>query len=145
MALLILSFAVGLALSLQTAINRQLSVQLSSSLHAALISFSVGTALLFLLVLIQPSSLRSWQSLTQMPYYLWFGGALGVYAICVSIYSAPQLGLLSLSGLIIFGQVLMSMCIDHFGWLGSPIYPIQWQRLLGAVLIGIGVLLTFIR
>ncbi len=34
--------------------------------------------------------------------------ALGVYAISISIYTAPKLGFLTFSGLVIFGQILTS-------------------------------------
>jgi len=37
------------------------------------------------------------------------------------------------------------MLLDHFGWLGVEKNPINWQRLLGAIVIFIGVLLTLQR
>lgn len=83
--------------------------------------------------------------LAQIPWYLWLGGLIGVYAISMSIYTAPKIGFLILSGLVIFGQLLMSMLLDHFGWLGVEKNPINWQRLLGAIVIFIGVLLTLQR
>ena len=72
-------------------------------------------------------------------------GLLGVYAISMSLYTAPHLGFLSLSALIIFGQILTSMIVDHFGFLGADKTPINLQRLLGGVVIFIGVLLTLQR
>ena len=72
-------------------------------------------------------------------------GCLGVYAISLSIYTVPQLGFLTLFGLIIFGQIMMSMLLDHFGWLGVEKTTLNWQRLLGGVVIFIGVLLTLQR
>jgi len=39
----------------------------------------------------------------------------------------------------------MSMLVDHFGVLGTEKAPINWQRLLGGVVIFIGVLLTLQR
>ena len=72
-------------------------------------------------------------------------GVLGVYAISLSIYTAPKLGLLTFSGLVIFGQILTSMLFDHFGGLGAEKNPIYWQRLLGGVVIFVGVLLTLQR
>lgn len=83
--------------------------------------------------------------LAQIPWHLWLGGLIGVYAISMSIYTAPKMGFLILSGLVIFGQLLMSMLLDHFGWLGVEKNPINWQRLLGAIVIFIGVLLTLQR
>ena len=44
-----------------------------------------------------------------------------------------------------FGQIAMSMLVDHFGVLGTEKEPINWQRLLGGVVIFTGVLLTLQR
>jgi len=50
-----------------------------------------------------------------------------------------------LSALVIFGQLVSSMIIDHFGWFDSEKIQLNWQRLLGGVVIFIGVLLTLQR
>ena len=143
--LLPLAMGVGIAMTIQTAINSQLREYLYSPLQAALFSFLVGTIVLAFMVFFQSAEKPDFASFAQIPWYLWLGWFLGVYAISISIYTAPKLGFLSLSGLIIFGQILMSMVFDHFGLLGTEKTPINWQRLLGGVVIFIGVLLTFQR
>jgi transporter family-2 protein len=140
-----LVFAIGAAMTLQTAINSHVSQIISSSLQAALLSFTVGTILLTLLVVLEKQQLPQLQTLLQLPWYAWLAGALGVYAITLSIYTAPKLGFLTFSGLVIFGQLITSMLFDHFGWLGAEKNPIHWQRFLGGVVIFIGVLLTLQR
>jgi len=140
-----LTLGIGIALTIQTAINSQLREYLNSPLQAALLSFLVGTILLAILVFFQPVGKPGFATLVQLPWYLWLGGFLGVYAISLSIYAAPKLGFLTLSGLIIFGQLVTSMILDHFGLLGTEKTPINWQRLLGGVVIFIGVLLTLQR
>ena len=140
-----LTMAIGIAMSIQTAINTQLRSYLYSPLQAALFSFLIGTILLAILVIVQPVQKPQWSELLDIPWYLWLGGCLGVYAISLSIYSAPKLGLLTLSGLVIFGQLLASMLIDQFGWLGNEKIALNWQRILGGVVIFIGVLLTLQR
>ncbi len=140
-----LAMGIGIAMAFQTAINAQLREYLYSPLQAALLSFLVGTIVLAILVFFQSVQKPTIQDFTVIPWYLWLGGCLGVYAISVSIYTAPKLGLLTLSGLIIFGQIVMSMLIDQFGLLGTDKTPINWQRLFGGVVIFIGVLLTLQR
>lgn len=140
-----LAFGIGIAMSIQTAINTQLREFLYSPLQAALLSFFIGTILLAVMVFFQQVEKPSIELLSQIPWYLWLGGLLGVYAISMSLYTAPHLGFLSLSALIIFGQILTSMIVDHFGFLGADKTPINWQRLLGGVVIFIGVLLTLQR
>lgn len=143
--LLPLTMGIGIAMTFQTAINTQLREYLHSPLQAALLSFLVGTLLLAILVIVQAEQRPSLSSLAVIPWYLWLGGCLGVYAISMSIYTAPKLGFLTLSGLIIFGQIAMSMIVDQFGLLGTDKTPVNWQRLLGGVVIFIGVLLTLQR
>ena len=143
--LLPLAMGIGIAITIQTGINTQLREYLYSPLQAALFSFMVGTILLAFLVALQPIVKPNIREFLQIPWFLWIGGCLGVYAISISIYTAPKLGFLTLSGLIIFGQVITSMLIDQLGWLGNQQIHINWQRLLGSVVIFIGVLLTLQR
>lgn len=140
-----LAFGVGVAMAFQTAINAQLREHLHSPLQAAFLSFLVGTIILALLVYFQSTAKPTLGELSQIPWFLWIGGFLGVYAISMSIYTAPKLGFLTFSGLVIFGQLTISILLDHFGWLGTEKIPVNWQRLLGSIVIFIGVLLTLQR
>ncbi len=140
-----LALGVGIAMAFQTAINSQLREYLHSPLQAALLSFTVGTIVLALMVFLQSAEKPSVAELANIPWLLWIGGCLGVYAISMSIYTAPKLGFLTFSGLVIFGQLVISMLLDHFGWLGTDKTPINWQRLLGSIIIFVGVLLTLQR
>ncbi|MDV4312451.1 DMT family transporter [Acinetobacter indicus] len=140
-----LAMGIGIAMTLQTAINTQLREYLYSPLQAALFSFLVGTIVLAILVFFQQVPKPNLHEIVHLPWYMWLGGVLGVYAISLSIYAAPKLGYLTLTGLILFGQIAMSMLVDHFGILGTEKAPINWQRLLGGVVIFIGVLLTLQR
>lgn len=143
--LLPLALGIGIAMAIQTALNTQLRELLHSPLQAAFISFLIGTIVLGLLVSFEDATKPSLAQLGQIPWYLWLGGFLGVYAISVSIYTAPKFGFLTLSGVIIFGQLGMSMLLDHFGWLGNEKIPVNWQRVLGAIMIFAGVIFTFQR
>ena len=140
-----LAMGIGIAMTFQTAINSQLREYLYSPLQAALLSFLVGTIALAAMVFFQPAEKPNLDTLQQIPWFLWLGGCLGGYAISVSIYTAPKLGFLTLSGLIIYGQIVTSMIVDQYGFLGTEKTPINWQRLLGGVVIFTGVLLTLQR
>lgn len=142
---ILLTIAIGFALATQTAINSQLRQALNSPIQAAFVSFVIGTLCLLCLVLLDSSTRPSLQQLHAMPIWLWCGGLLGVYAISMSIYAAPQLGFLTFTGLVLLGQTIMSMLLDHFGFLGVDKNPVHWQRLLGASFIVIGVLFTLQR
>lgn len=143
--LVILSAGIGVAMSSQTAINSQLRQYLHSPLQAALISFTIGTLCLVFLVYSQSIARPSLHQLSQIPWWLWLGGCLGVYCISMSIYTAPKLGFLTFTGVVLLGQIIMSMLLDHFGLLGVEKTAINWQRLLGAGCIAIGIFFTLQR
>jgi transporter family-2 protein len=44
-------------------------------------------------------------------------------------------------GAAIFGQLIASMVIDHFGWFNVPVVPINTSRIIGAVLLLFGAIL----
>ena len=140
-----LTLAIGVMLTIQTALNTQMRMYLHSPLQPAFFSFLIGTIVLAVMGMFQSAPQPQLHELAPIPWHLWLGGLIGGYAICMSIYTAPKMGFLILSGLVIFGQLLMSMLLDHFGWLGVEKNPINWQRLLGAIVIFIGVLLTLQR
>lgn len=140
-----LALGIGIAMAFQTAINTQLKTYLHSPIQAAFISFLFGTIILAVMVYFQGAAKPSLSVLLHIPWFLWLGGILGVYAISTSIYTAPKLGFLTFTGLVIFGQLVISMLLDHFGWLGTEKTPINWQRLLGGIVIFLGVLLTLQR
>lgn len=139
-----LALGIGIAMAIQTALNTQLRESLHSPYKQRLFLL-IGTIVLGLLVSFEDATKPSLAQLGQIPWYLWLGGFLGVYAISVSIYTAPKFGFLTLSGVIIFGQLGMSMLLDHFGWLGNEKIPVNWQRVLGAIMIFAGVIFTFQR
>jgi transporter family-2 protein len=70
---------------------------------------------------------------------MWLGGPLGTVFVCASIVLTPRLGAATTVGLLLTGQVIASITIDHFGLFGVPVQPASIPRLLGAVLIIIGV------
>lgn len=142
---LIFATGIGFALATQTAINTQLRQYLQSPLQAAFLSFFIGTLCLAFLVIFEASARPNLQQLQQIPWWLWCGGVLGVYCISMSIYAAPQIGFITFTGLVLFGQIIMSMLLDQFGFFNVDKTPINWQRLVGAGLIAMGVLFTLQR
>ena len=53
----------------------------------------------------------------------------------------PRLGTATLFGFVIAGQILVSLLVDRFGWLGLPQHPLTLSRLVGAALLLAGVVL----
>lgn len=107
-----LAFGIGIAMTFQTAINSALREYLESALHAALISFSVGTLTLLLLVLFFTKSFPHWQTLSLLPWYLWFGGCLGGLCNQHEHLYCPQTGIFDLFG---FGTIWSNQYVNVTG------------------------------
>ncbi|MDK2922103.1 MAG: bacterial/archaeal transporter family-2 protein [Desulfonauticus sp.] len=138
----LLGILAGIVGAAQPGINSILDQKLGSALLASTISFMVGT--IFLLILsfslkILPIPLKAF---TQAPWWAYLGGLLGAFFVLVSVILAPKVGAVTLMGLLLTGQILASLLYDHFGILGYPVHPISWWRILGLILMGIGVYLT---
>lgn len=130
----------GVSLTLQAGVNSQLRLILGNPIHAGLISFLVGAMSLGLLALLQR---QDWpiQNVMASPWWVWTGGFLGAFLVMSIIMVAPRIGATTLIGLIITGQMLTAMILDHFGALGFPVHPIRWERLLGTLFLLFGAVL----
>jgi len=79
---------------------------------------------------------------TRIPWWAWTGGLFGAIFIGISILVTYQLGAAALIGLLVTGQMITSVTMDHFGWFGLPQRPIDFPRLIGVgLLIGAVVLI----
>jgi transporter family-2 protein len=58
------------------------------------------------------------------------------------VFLAPRIGLLSLIVLVIAGQLLTSMAIDHFGLVNMAVRKVSNVRVLGASVVALGVAIT---
>jgi bacterial/archaeal transporter family-2 protein len=136
-----LAFAGGVLLTVQVGVNSTLRVSVGSPAMAALASFVVGLAGLALFLLASGASLPGRAALAAAPLWAWSGGLLGAYYVAVSIFVGPRLGAAALLAISVFGQLLTSLIVDHYGLIGFAQHPLTWARVAGAVLLLAGVLL----
>ena len=126
-------FFVGFLLPVQVGINAELARYINSPLLAALISFTVGTVCLGLSVLIFKIQIPTINLITVMPGWAWCGGLIGAAVVLGSIIAGPKIGALALVGILLAGQLIASVLIDHFGWMGFPIQKMNAVRLVGVL------------
>jgi len=139
---LLFALAAGAMLPIQFGINAQLATWLGSSVRAALVSFVVGALALALVTL---AFARDWPAVDRVsgaPWWVWVGGVLGAFYVLGSIVTAPRLGAVTLFVMILAGQALASLAVDHFGWVGFEQHPVNALRLGGVALLAAGVALV---
>ena len=137
-----LIFLSGVAVPLEAAINARLKDAVQSPTLSTLISFAVGLVGAGLLLLTGLLGRGHRPQDHAAPWWIWTGGALGVFIVLVSLTGLPKVGAAVLIAVVVFGQLLMSLAMDHFGWLGTPKTPLNAWRIVGALLVFGGVLLT---
>jgi transporter family-2 protein len=133
----------GAGLATQTAINSKLRQFLGSPYLASGISFMIGLLFLFILGrLLQQPMLPTASFVTTQPWWIWLGGVFGVIGLTGNIVLFSTLGSIQASVLPILGQIIMGVVIDQFGLFGSPTQSMTWLKLLGVVVLVVGVLIT---
>lgn len=138
---IILAIAAGVMMPTQAAINNKLAQAVESPVLAAFISFAVGTAALFLYILATGVPLANLALAKNAPLVAWTGGLLGAFFVAATVTVVARLDVALTFSLIIAGQMLITLVIDHFGLLGVEVKEINLPRLLGVTLITIGVIL----
>jgi len=136
-----LALAVGLVLPLQVGINAELARRVSSPITASFFSFAVGTIGLLICVWIARVPWPGWGTVTAFPAWLWLGGLIGAFAVFGGVVSGPKIGFLALVALVLGGQLVASLILDHNGWLGFPVRELSLGRISGSVLLLIAVIL----
>ncbi|GEO98537.1 DMT family transporter [Methylobacterium haplocladii] len=133
----------GVANAVQAGQNGALSKGLAQSLTAGLI-VAAGTMTCILAAGLLSGRLAwpTYQQAAEMPWWAWFGGLMGGGIILVQFVAARQVGAAPFLGLLVTAGVLTSIVLDHFGWIGFEQHPAGIWRILGGLLMVVGVALV---
>ncbi len=138
---MLLALAAGAMMPTQAATNNKMAIIVDSPILSAFISFIVGTVALFAYVLISGVPLGNLVSAKEAPAIAWIGGLLGAFFVTATVMLMPRLGVATAFSLIIAGQMIVTLIIDHFGLLGVPVREVSLTRIGGILLISAGVVL----
>lgn len=138
---ILLALAAGAMMPTQAATNNRMAMVVGSPILSAFISFVVGTFALLAYVLISGIPIGNLASVREAPAIAWIGGFLGAFFVASAVTLVPRLGVAMTFSLIIAGQMLVTLVIDHFGLLGVPVKEVSLARVGGIVLITAGVVL----
>ncbi|MFE9869422.1 DMT family transporter [Micromonospora sp. NPDC005686] len=143
-----LATASGVMVAVQSRINGELGVRLADGIAAAVVSFGVGLLILLVLVPATPGgrrglaalrdalragSLRPWQCL---------GGVCGAFLVATQGLTIGTLGVAVFTVAVVAGQSGSSLLVDRAGIGPTGRQPVTPNRLIGAVLTVLAVLLA---
>jgi len=132
---------VGMLLPLQALLNARVGALTHGALFASFLSFAVGTLALALVLIVTRTPLPSLRTFGALPPWLWLGGLIGALFVFCGTLLVPRLGAAGMICLVVAGQLVGSLLLDHFGVLSQP-RPVDAMRLAGAALVAIGALLV---
>jgi transporter family-2 protein len=128
---------VGTLLALQAAANVQLAAAMTSPVGASTLQLAIGAALLVALAAVG-GSLGALAGLERAEPWQLLGGLGSAVYITAGILVLPRLGALVAVGLFIAGQMLASLLLDGFGWLGVDRDAPGVASLFGAAAVIVG-------
>lgn len=131
----------GAISSAQQAISGKLAVALGSAIGAAIVSFGVGLVVILLIVLLRDKRLTPKQSTSKQPKWVFTGGILGSIFVVAMAVGVPVLGAGFAVMIGLIGALVGTMAVSHFGWWYSPRSKVSWVKVLGIIVMGIGVAL----
>lgn len=136
-----LALGAGVSVAIQQVLNGNLRTALGSPAWAGLVSYAVGLLTMTVTVIALGERIPAWRTIAEVPWYAWSGGLFGGVFILLAILLLPSLGAATLFALVVAGQVLIAVTLDHFGAFGLTPHPIGMTRLAGAALLIAGVVL----
>jgi transporter family-2 protein len=139
--LMLAAMIAGAFMPTQAATNNKMATVVDSPILATFISFVVGTVALFAFALISGESISNLSSVRNAPPIAWLGGLLGALYVAATVTLVPRLGVAMTFSLIIAGQMIVTLVIDHFGLLDVPVKELSFPRIAGVLLITAGVVL----
>jgi transporter family-2 protein len=137
---ILVAFVCGAVLPIQAALNTRLGKVIESPAYASMISFLVGLVGIIIYILVTQQSV-SMAGLKTVPVYLYTGGLLGAFFVTMIILVFPRIGPALTFGLVVGGQMILSVILDHYKILVAEAHPINGLRLLGIALIVGGVII----
>jgi bacterial/archaeal transporter family-2 protein len=138
----------GAMIALQARANGELSHRLNNGLQAALVSFSSGLLIIFVITLFNSQikdgikNLRTAVSNKEIARWKLFAGALGGSFVAIQTQIVPLIGVAIYSVASIAGQTAMSLIVDRIGLTGGGKKLISPRRVLAAVLTVLAVLVS---
>jgi transporter family-2 protein len=113
---------------------------IESPVHASFISF-VGGAICLLIYISMTKQHVAWTEIKTVPAYTWLAGALGAFYVTTVILAFSRIGPALTFGLVVAGQMIIAILLDHFNIMVAQQHSINIWRVLGVILIVAGVII----
>lgn len=140
---IILAILIGVAVALQGPFNGLWAKNIGLA-QTILINAIIVLAGAILFLLISHGSFR-FSEMKNIDLSIAAGGICGLFIITAGAYVFPRQGASTTLCLLLLGQFLAATIMDHFGLIGLPRQPINFQRIIALILLGVSACLFKIK
>lgn len=126
----------GVAIGLQNPLASLLTQRIGILESIFIVHMGGAIAISVPLLLRRGGNLGDWQ---RAPWYAWGAGFLGLAVIGAISFSIPRLGVATTIFLLVVGQLIIATVLDQFGLLGVSVRPMNISRILGILVLIVGV------
>jgi len=139
--LLAVAFLVGALITVQVGTNTRLKEAFGEAMPAVILSSLLGVVILGVATLVSRTPWPSAARVLGTPWWAWLGGLLGAVYAVATVLLARRLGAAALTALVVTGQLICSVVLDHFGALGFTEHALSAGRVAGCMLMIAGFVL----
>lgn len=139
---ILLTLLVGFCFPLMASSNGRLSKTFGSPFSATLAVFILCSLLSVAIIFFTKSPFPSVQKAVQIDWKVWLGACIVMLNIITFTVAPPKIGIGNMIIFFVAGQIISSVVAEHFGLLKFPVHEINWQRVVGLIMIVGGVALV---
>src|SRR6267378_5752518 len=137
-----LAVIVGALIPVQAATNAAMSRAIDSVALTSLALFAIGFVVVAAWAVVIREPLPSLETLRHVPAYGYLGGFIVASYVIAITFLAPRLGVGNAIRLVVTGQIVAAVAIDHVGAFGAVVQRFTMGRAIGAVLMIVGIILA---
>ena len=135
------AFIIGVLFSIQAPINTVAAKEFGAPFPATVLSIGI-TLIISIILMYLTKTVPSINSIFSLPWWIIFGGLIGVLAVTGGIIIIPITGVALFFVCVVAGQLTGSVFLDHVGAFDLSVKKISFTKLFGICLAFSGVLLV---
>ena len=127
----ILALVIGALISVMISFNSGLEGYVGST-YSVVIIHAIGLIAILIVAAVKKEKMVIKESI---PFYLFLGGIFGVMLTLVNIITIGSIGVALTTALAVFGQLVFSSLVDHFGLFGLTKYEFNPKKIVGFLIV----------
>lgn len=130
----------GFAFSIESTINGHVGIVLKSPIYSAFLTFLIASIILIVINILQ-GNFKNMKLIASAhtPWWNFLGSIIGGINIFINAFLVPQIGIGLATILGLLGQIIISLVIDNWGFLGAEINKINKLQISGILTIILGI------